>query len=74
MIDIIKRTDLDAALAGLKASIVRLIGSGIAGAELTANKGVANGYASLDGTGKVPLAQLPSGIGGGNDQLSWMKI
>ncbi len=25
-------------------------------------KGAANGYASLDGTGKVPAAQLPSGI------------
>lgn len=28
--------------------------------ENTANKGVANGYASLDGSGKVPSAQLPS--------------
>jgi hypothetical protein len=28
--------------------------------ELDANKGVASGYASLDGTGKVPLAQLPA--------------
>lgn len=31
----------------------------ITGAEQTANKGVANGYASLDSTGKVPSAQLP---------------
>jgi membrane protease subunit (stomatin/prohibitin family) len=30
--------------------------------EEVAKKGVANGYASLDGTGKVPVAQLPSGI------------
>lgn len=29
-------------------------------AENTANKGVANGYASLDGAGKVPSTQLPS--------------
>lgn len=29
-------------------------------AENAANKGQANGYASLDGTGKVPAAQLPS--------------
>lgn len=29
--------------------------------ESTANKGVANGYAGLDATGKVPAAQLPSG-------------
>lgn len=28
--------------------------------ENTANKGVAGGYASLDGTGKVPSSQLPS--------------
>jgi hypothetical protein len=28
--------------------------------EATANKGQANGYASLDGTTKIPLAQLPS--------------
>ncbi len=28
--------------------------------ENSANKGVANGYASLDATGKVPAAQLPS--------------
>lgn len=28
--------------------------------ENTANKGVANGYAGLDATGKVPAAQLPS--------------
>jgi hypothetical protein len=29
------------------------------GFERTANKGVANGYASLDGTGKIPVQQLP---------------
>ena len=34
--------------------------SRIAGAEQTTNKGVANGYASLDGSGKVPAAQLPA--------------
>jgi len=34
------------------------------GAEATANKGVANGYASLDGTGKVPSSQLPTSSGG----------
>lgn len=33
----------------------------ITGSELTANKGAANGYASLDGTTKVPFAQLPTG-------------
>lgn len=32
------------------------------GTELTANKGIAGGYASLDGGGKVPVAQLPSSL------------
>lgn len=32
------------------------------GTELQANKGVAGGYASLDGGGKVPIAQLPNSI------------
>lgn len=32
--------------------------------EATANKGVANGYAGLDGTGKVPSGQLPSSVTG----------
>lgn len=31
-----------------------------AGAEMTANKGNANGYASLDATGKVPSTQIPT--------------
>jgi hypothetical protein len=35
---------------------------GAAGAELAANKGQANGYAGLDGGGKVPVAQLPNAI------------
>lgn len=30
------------------------------GAEATANKGIAGGYASLDGSGKIPSAQLPA--------------
>ena len=34
----------------------------VSGAEATANKGVANGYASLDGGGKVPIGQLPSSL------------
>lgn len=42
------------------------------GAELTANKGQSGGYASLDGTTKVPIAQIPTGQTGstvplGND-------
>jgi len=30
-----------------------------------ANKGVNNGYASLDSSGKVPVSQLPNAVGGG---------
>lgn len=37
--------------------------------EDTANKGEPNGYASLDGSGLVPLTQLPEGIGGGIDSV-----
>lgn len=38
--------------------------SRIAGAEQTINKGAASGYASLDGSTKVPVAQLPTGTSG----------
>lgn len=34
------------------------------GAEVTSNKGVASGYASLDGSGKVPTSQLPAAVAG----------
>lgn len=39
--------------------------------ELQSNKGVAGGYASLDGTGKVPSAQLPSYV---DDVLEFSSI
>ena len=35
--------------------------SDLAAKEATANKGAASGYASLDGSTKVPIAQLPTG-------------
>lgn len=38
--------------------------SDLAAKEATANKGIAGGYASLDGSAKVPLAQLPAAIVG----------
>lgn len=46
--------------------------SDLAAKEATANKGAASGYASLDGTTKVPIAQIPTGATGttvpfGND-------
>jgi hypothetical protein len=37
-------------------------GGPVVGGELQANKGVANGYAGLDGSGLVPDAQLPSAL------------
>lgn len=40
--------------------------------ELTANKGAANGYASLDATTKIPLSQIPASlIGAANYQGTW---
>lgn len=39
--------------------------------ENTANKGVANGYAALDATGKVPAAQLPSYV---DDVLEYASL
>lgn len=56
--------------------MVRLNGAwvncGNTGVELLANKGAVNGYASLDGSTKVPIAQIPTGSTGstvpfGND-------
>lgn len=41
-------------------SAVANLVSDLASKEATANKGVANGYASLDSSGKVPVGQLPS--------------
>ena len=35
------------------------------GAEATANKAAANGYADLDAAGKIPLARLPASVIGG---------
>lgn len=43
--------------------------SRITGAEQSANKAAASGYASLDGTTKVPVAQLPTGGANGILQL-----
>jgi hypothetical protein len=39
--------------------------------ENAANKGIANGYASLDGTGKVPSSQLPSFV---DDVLEYANL
>lgn len=50
-------THAQSAVTGLEAAL--------AARELVASKGQANGYAGLDGTGKVPLPQLPA-LGGGS--------
>lgn len=48
---------------GIAQSDVTNLVSDLAARELTANKGAASGYASLDGSIKVPFAQLPTGTG-----------
>ncbi|MFA9261806.1 MAG: hypothetical protein ACEQSB_00400 [Undibacterium sp.] len=49
-----------------------LAGHGITDAQLSSQKGVANGYAGLDGAGKVPAAQIPaSALGGHEYQGTW---
>lgn len=62
---------------GRVAGSVAVVATDITGAltftpENAVNKGNANGYASLDGTGKVPSSQLPASVAGGlNYQGVW---
>jgi N-acetylneuraminic acid mutarotase len=46
--------------ARFPATLPAVSGINLTGVEKTANKGVAGGYASLDGTGKIPFAQIPA--------------
>lgn len=46
----------------LNASDVNDIAAGVNAAEVAANKGQPNGYAGLDGNGRVPVTQLPNSI------------
>lgn len=48
--------------ASLTAKPTTLLGYGITDAQLSSAKGQANGYASLDGGGKVPNSQLPDSV------------
>ena len=56
------RTTLGVAYGTAAGTVAQGNDSRITGAQQTSAKGVANGYASLDGAGKVPIAQLPSSI------------
>lgn len=47
-------------LANIPQSAVTSLTNDLAARQTTAQKGVANGYASLDGTGKLPTDQLPT--------------
>ncbi len=49
----------------------QLIASDVSGAEAVVNKGVPNGYASLDSLGFVPLSQIPSVAGGVTFKGTW---
>ncbi len=62
----------DADVSAISESKVTNLTTDLAATEKTANKGAASGYASLDGSTKVPIAQLPTGTSGttvalGND-------
>jgi len=60
---------IDATAAQTKAALAIVV-TDVAGAEATANKGVASGYAGLDGSGKVPTAQLPASVTGAMNFVS----
>lgn len=42
--------------------------------ELTARIGIPSGFAGLDGSGKVPVAQLPASSGGSSENLGWLNV
>jgi len=56
------RTTLGVAYGTSSGTVAQGNDSRITGAQQTSEKGNANGYASLDGGGKVPITQLPSSI------------
>jgi hypothetical protein len=47
---------------GYVSGVTSAVQTQFTGKQSTSEKGVANGYASLDGGGKVPIAQLPNSI------------
>ena len=54
----------DSQVSSISESKVTNLTSDLAAKEATANKGAAGGYASLDGSTKVPIAQIPTGSTG----------
>jgi hypothetical protein len=54
----------DSQVSSISESKVTNLTSDLAAKEATANKGAAGGYASLDGSTKVPIAQIPTGSSG----------
>lgn len=54
----------DGQVSAISQSKVTNLVSDLAAKEATANKGAAGGYASLDGSTKVPIAQIPTGATG----------
>lgn len=56
------RTTLGVAYGTTSGTVAQGNDSRITGAQQTSEKGQANGYASLDSGGKVPMTQLPSSI------------
>ncbi len=54
----------DTQISSISQSKVTSLTADLASKEATANKGVASGYASLDGSTKVPIAQVPTGSSG----------
>ncbi len=63
---------VDSDVSAISESKITNLTADLAATEKTANKGAASGYAPLDGSGKVPIANLPTGSTGstvaiGND-------
>jgi hypothetical protein len=54
----------DSDVSAISESKITNLTTDLAATEKIANKGTASGYASLDGTTKVPIAQLPTGTSG----------
>ncbi len=66
------QTDAKGRILSVTVNSIALQVSQVSGAESTANKGVAGGYAALSSNGTVPLSQLPAAVGGAwNFQGLW---